>query len=120
MININNFYNPALFIFLTFLTSMWGSFVIKFYVSNRENYGHQKINLIVHVKINEKSWILKTVYVKHLFFFFSDFLKFLGLINLQLFLSQATCLGIWLKIHVDYLILRYINAFYLLSTFMLC
>ena len=46
-----------------------GEVIKKFYVSNRENYGRQKINLIVHVKINEKSWISKTVYVKHLLFF---------------------------------------------------
>ena len=42
---------------------MWGGFVMKKnYVMNRENYGHQKMNLIIHVKKNEKSWILKTVY----------------------------------------------------------
>ena len=42
----------------------------KNYVMNRENYGHQKMNLIIHVKKNEKSWILKTVYGKHLLNFF--------------------------------------------------
>ena len=50
---------------------MWGGFVMKKnYVMNRENYGHQKMNLIIHVKKNEKSWILKTVYGKHLLIFF--------------------------------------------------
>ena len=32
----------------------------------RENYGHQKINLNIQLKKNEKSWILKTLYGKHL------------------------------------------------------
>ena len=53
----------------------------KNHVTNRENYGRQKMNLIINVKKNEKSWILKTVYGKHLLNF-SDLLKFLGLTNL--------------------------------------
>ena len=61
---------------------MWGAFV-----TNRENYGCQKMNLIIHVKKNEKSWILKTVNDKQLLNF-SDFIKFLCLINLEHFLSQ--------------------------------
>ena len=38
----------------------------KIYVMKRENYGCQKMNLIIHLKKNEKSWILKTVYDKHI------------------------------------------------------
>ena len=43
------------------------------YVTTRENYGRQKINLNIQVKKNEKSLILKALYGKHLL----DFLKFL-------------------------------------------
>ena len=47
---------------------MWGGFVIrKNYIYDRKNFGRQKIKLI-------KSWILKTVYGKHLLIF-SDFFK---------------------------------------------
>ena len=47
---------------------MWGGFLIrKNYIYDRENFGRQKIKLI-------KSWILKTVYGKHLLIF-SDFFK---------------------------------------------
>ena len=42
------------------------------YVTTREIYGHQKINLDIEVKKNEKSWILKALYCKHLL----DFLEF--------------------------------------------
>ena len=34
--------------------------------SKRNIYGHQKINLIINFKKNEKTWILKTLYGKHL------------------------------------------------------
>ena len=45
---------------------MWGGFVItKIYFSKRNIYGHQKINLIIFLK-NEKIWILKMLYGKHL------------------------------------------------------
>ena len=43
-----------------------GVLVIKKYVANRKNYGHQKMNLIIHVKRNEKSWIFKIIYGKPL------------------------------------------------------
>ena len=36
------------------------------YVTTRENYGRQKINLNIQEKKNQKSWNLKTLYGKHL------------------------------------------------------
>ena len=39
------------------------------YVTMRENYGRQKINLNIQVKKNDKSWILKALYGKHLLVF---------------------------------------------------
>ena len=39
------------------------------YVSRRENYGRQKMNLNIQVKKNENSWILKALYGKHLLVF---------------------------------------------------
>ena len=55
---------------------MWGGFVIrKNYVKTEKIYGCQKMNFNYQFnKKDEKSWILKTVYGKHLLIY-SDFLK---------------------------------------------
>ena len=46
---------------------MWGGFVMtKIYFSKRNIYGRQKINLIINFLKNEKIWILKMLYGKHL------------------------------------------------------
>ena len=45
---------------------------INFFYHETSPHVCQKMNLIIHVKKNEKSWILKIVYVIHLLFF-SDF-----------------------------------------------
>ena len=46
---------------------MWRGFVMtKIYFSKRNIYGRQKINLIINFLKNEKIWILKMLYGKHL------------------------------------------------------
>ena len=47
------------------------------YVTTRGNYGRQKMNLNIQVKKNEKSWILKALYDKHLLDFLNSYFKFL-------------------------------------------
>ena len=90
----------------------------KIYVLNRENYGHQKINLIVHVKINEKSWILRTVYVKHLLFFFW-FFKIFGSDQLATFfvssdlpwhMVENSCRLFNTSVHICFLLIIHIYA----------
>ena len=39
------------------------------YVTTIENYGRQKMNLNIQLKKNDKSWILKALYGKHLLVF---------------------------------------------------
>ena len=62
----------------------------RIYVTTRENYGRQKINLNIQVKKNEKSWNLKTLYGKHLL----DFLKYLYsnlMLSLQIKVIHFLC-----------------------------
>ena len=40
--------------------------ITKIYFSKRNIYGRQKINLIINFLKNEKIWILKMLYGKHL------------------------------------------------------
>ena len=58
----NQYIFQILKILLNFLMSMWQ----RGFVTKEIMLRHQKINLNIQLKKNEKSWNLKTLYGKHL------------------------------------------------------
>ena len=72
------------------------------YVTTIENYGRQKMNLNIQLKKNDKSWILKALYGKHLLVFWNSYFKFVlkllfsWRIKVILFSCWVSCHACWI------------------------